>query len=264
VANLALRTVLAMFLDLSGVRVYFEAAGSGRPVVLLHGWGARAAAMRPIFEALEADHAVYALDFPGFGQSARPPAPWGVGDYCRVVVELLDREAVGPASFVGHSFGGRVGIKLATERPELVDKLVLVDAAGIRHSPGVGRALLAPALRGGKALLGALPALGLRERAENLARARLGSDDYRMAGPLRETFVRVVGEDLRPLLPRIQAPTLLVWGDRDEDTPLADARVMEKEIPDAGLVVLKGAGHFSYLDRPADFARIVRTFLAQP
>ena len=252
-----------MFVDLAGVRVYYETAGSGKPVLLLHGWGARAATMRPIFEQLQADHAVHALDFPGFGQSAPPPVPWNVGDYCRVVAEFLAKCGVARTSVIGHSFGGRVGIKLAAERPELVEKLVLVDSAGIRPGLTPKRLLLTAAAGGGKVLLAALGPVGLRPPAERLVRSRLGSDDYRAAGPLRETFVRVVSEDLRPLLPRIQAPTLLVWGDRDEDTPLADARIMEREIPDAGLVVLKGAGHFSYLDRPADFARIVRTFLAQ-
>jgi len=253
-----------MFLDLAGVRVYYEAAGSGKPVLLLHGWGARAAAMRPIFEQLQPDHAVHALDFPGFGQSALPPAPWRVGDYCQVAVEFLAKCGVARASVIGHSFGGRVGIKLAAERPELVEKLILVDSAGIRPGLTPKRLLLSVAAGGGKVLLAALGPVGLRAQAERLVRSRLGSEDCRAAGPLRETFVRVVNEDLRPLLPRIQAPTLLVWGDRDEDTPLADARIMEREIPDAGLVVLRGAGHFSYLDRPADFARIVRTFLAQP
>jgi pimeloyl-ACP methyl ester carboxylesterase len=76
--------------------------------------------------------------------------------------------------------------------------------------------------------------------------------------------VRVVNEDLRPRLPRIQAPTLLVWGSNDDATPVADARIMEKEIPDAGLVVFEGAGHYSYLERPAEFCRIATTFLMSP
>lgn len=253
-----------MFAELAGVRVYYEVAGAGKPVLLLHGWGARAAAMRPVLDVLQADHAVYALDFPGFGQSALPPTPWGVGEYCRVVVELLEKHEVGRAAVIGHSFGGRVGIKLAAEHPELVEKLVLVDSAGIRPAPSARQRLLGPAVRGGKVLLGALSRVGLGEPVERLARERLGSADYRAAGPLRETFIRVVSEDLRPLLPRIKAPTLLIWGERDEETPVADARTMEREIPDAGLVILEGAGHFSYLDRPSDFSRIVRTFLAQP
>jgi pimeloyl-ACP methyl ester carboxylesterase len=251
-----------MFLDLVGVRVWYESAGEGRPVLLLHGWGASAAAMRPIMDALRPDHAVCALDFPGFGQSSLPPSPWGVPEYAELVVALLDALGIQRADVLGHSFGGRVGITLAAKWPDRVERLVLVDSAGVRPSPTPSRSLLQAGLRAGRALLGA-PGLGrVRDRAETVARQRLGSADYRSAGPLRETFVKVIAEDLRPHLPEIQAPTLLVWGDRDEDTPLSDARVMESSIPDAGLVILAGAGHYSYLDRPADFNRIIRHFLA--
>ena len=251
-----------MYLDLAGARVWYEAAGGGRPVLLLHGWGANAAAMRPIFDALRPDHAVYALDFPGFGQSPLPPAAWGVGEYAALAIAFLDSLGVSKADVVGHSFGGRVGIKLAAKWPDRVERLVLVDSAGVPPTATPGRAALRAGLRAGRAILSA-PGLGtLKEKAEAMARDRLGSTDYRSAGPLRETFVKVVAEDLRPYLPEIKAPTLLVWGENDQDTPLADAKAMESSIPDAGLVVLKGAGHFSYLDRPADFARIVRNFLA--
>ena len=219
--------------------------------------------MRPILERLQADHAVYSLDFPGFGQSPLPPAAWGVDDYVAVVVRFLESQDVARATIIGHSFGGRVGIKLAAARPELVERLVLVDAAGIKPTPTMRQNLTTSVAKLGRTLLRAVPAEGLRSRIEDAARSRLGSEDYQAAGPLRETFVRVVNEDLRPCLPKIAAPTLLIWGDRDEATPLDDARIMEKEIPDAGLAVLEGAGHFSYLDRPNDFARIVRVFLTQ-
>ena len=251
-----------MFLDLAGARVCYEAAGEGPPVLLLHGWGANAAAMRPILDALRPDHSVYALDFAGFGQSDPPPEPWGVEEYAQMVIAFLDSLGVGRTDVVGHSFGGRVGIKLAAKRPERVKRLVLVDSAGVPPAQTPGRAALRAGLRAGRAIL-SVPGLGaLRGKAEAVARDRLGSEDYRSAGPLRETFVRVVAEDLRPHLPEIQAPTLLIWGENDQDTPLADAKMMESSIPDAGLVVLSGAGHFSYLDRPADFARIIRHFLA--
>jgi pimeloyl-ACP methyl ester carboxylesterase len=90
---------------------------------------------------------------------------------------------------------------------------------------------------------------------------RIASEDYRNAGPLRPTFVRVVNEDFGPLLPEITAPTLLVWGARDDAVPLSHARRMEEAIPDAGLVVFEDAGHFAYLDEPDRFCRIVRHFL---
>lgn len=251
-------------IDVDGVAVAYREAGAGQPVILLHGWGGTAASMQTMFDCLKHQHRVVALDFPGFGASALPPAAWGVGDYALCLRRLLDQLKIDTSTLVGHSFGGRVAIVYATTWPEQVNRLILVDSAGIRPASTPRQQAVGIAARAGKAVLG-LPGLkGLRESARAAATARLGSEDYQQAGPLRETFVRVVGEDLRPRLPRIQAPTLLVWGSNDEATPLADARVMEKEIPDAGLVVFEGAGHFSYIDRPADFCRIATTFLASP
>jgi pimeloyl-ACP methyl ester carboxylesterase len=251
-------------IDVDGVAVAYREAGAGDPVILLHGWGGSAASMQPVFECLRTHNRVVALDFPGFGASALPPVPWGVGDYAVCLRRLLDRLEIEKSTLIGHSFGGRVAIVYATTWPEQVDRLILVDSAGIRPATTPRQQAIGLAARAGKAVLG-LPGLkGLRASARAAATARLGSEDYQQAGPLRKTFVRVVGEDLRPRLPRIQAPTLLVWGSNDDATPLADAKIMEKEIPDAGLVVFEGAGHFSYVDRPADFCRIATTFLASP
>ena len=91
-------------------------------------------------------------------------------------------------------------------------------------------------------------------------RERYASEDLKNAGPLEDTFLRVVREDLVPRAARIKASTLLIWGDQDQDTPLWQAQVLEKTIPDAGLVVFKGAGHFAFQERIADFIRIVDTF----
>jgi pimeloyl-ACP methyl ester carboxylesterase len=101
----------------------------------------------------------------------------------------------------------------------------------------------------------------VRERAKRRA-ARRGSADYRAAsGALRDTMVRLVNTDMRPWLARLTTSTLLIWGERDEETPLADARVMEQLIADAGLVVFEGAGHFAYAEQPDRFCRIVDVFL---
>ena len=78
---------------------------------------------------------------------------------------------------------------------------------------------------------------------------------------MRGTLVRIVNEDLRSLLPHLDLPVLLIWGDQDTETPIADGRLMERLIPDAGLVVFEGAGHYAYLEQAARFCRIVDVFL---
>ncbi|MDR1620942.1 MAG: alpha/beta hydrolase, partial [Synergistaceae bacterium] len=93
-------------------------------------------------------------------------------------------------------------------------------------------------------------------------RRRIGSADYRDASPrMRECLVKTVNEDLTPLFSSIPHPTLLIWGENDRDTPLGDAKIMERLIPDAGLVTLKNAGHYSFLDQPFVFGRVLDSFL---
>ena len=139
---------------------------------------------------------------------------------------------------------------------------MLVDAAGIRpkrtwtYRRRVVRAKLA------KHVLRRLGARG--KRAQERIASRSASSDYANAGPLRPTLVKLVNEDLTPELSRVRASTLLIWGDQDDSTPVSDGETMERLIPDAGLVVFEGAGHYSYLDQAQRFNVIAGHFLAPP
>lgn len=250
------------FVDINGIRTRWRQAGTGPPVLVLHGWGAKIEAVDPIIRALSPQLTVFAVDLPGFGETALPPAPWGVADYADWTRALMDELGLERPNIVGHSNGGRIAIHLATHHPERVDKLILVDAAGIRPKRGLRyyrRVGMAKTAKHAARLLGR-PGRALQRRVI----ARTASSDYANAGPLRPTFVKLVNEDLTPLLPRIRASTLLIWGDQDDATPLSDGLTMERLIPDAGLVVLKGAGHFSYIDQPQRFGRVAAHFLAAP
>ncbi|MDI3257447.1 MAG: alpha/beta hydrolase [Kyrpidia sp.] len=248
-----------MRVDLDGIGISYEDRGTGFPVVLLHGWGGAAASFRPVTDRLSQTHRVLAPDLPGFGDSPAPGKTWGVRDYTACVLEFMDRLGIAKAHVIGHSFGGRIGIVLASSRPDRVEKMVLVDAAGIRPRRSWKYYVRVYTFKTLRAAYQRVPGKNREERLSKLY-ARFGSKDYREAGPMRSIMVRVINEDLRPLLPRISVPTLLIWGDRDRDTPLWMGRIMEQEIPDAGLVVLSGAGHFSYLDRFQDFCVIVERF----
>jgi pimeloyl-ACP methyl ester carboxylesterase len=233
------------------------------PIVVLHGWGASIQAVASIIAIFRQTHRVVALDLPGFGASDPPPMPWGSDDYAEFVRAMMAKLGVARASIIGHSHGGRVAIVLAATHPELVDRLVLVNSAGIRGKRDAKYHARVYGFKAGKRLLGMPPLSGplgapLRRRFES----RFGSDDYRQAGSMRGTLVRVVNEDWRHLLARILAPTLLIWGELDDSTPLADGTLMEQLIPDAGLVVFPGAGHFAYADDLDRFARVAGNFLA--
>jgi len=252
----------ARFIDVGGLRTRYLVRGAGPPVLVLHGWGACIEAVFPIVTGLAPVATVYALDLPGFGSTEKPPSPWGVEDYQTFVAAFMNAVDVDRAAIVGHSNGGRIAIRMASTEPRRVSRLVLVDSAGIRPKRTLRYYRRVALAKIGKYAARFLGAPGERLRAALIARA--GSADYLAAGLMRPTLVRLVNADLRSLMPRIAVPTLLVWGSQDTDTPLPAAREMERLIPDAGLVVLEGAGHYSYLDQPSRFARIVSHFIAPP
>jgi len=238
------------------------AAPGDLPIVVLHGWGAHIEAVAPILAALDGAPDLIAVDLPGFGESEPPPEAWDVDAYARFVLGFLDELEVPRAHLVGHSHGGRVSIAIAADRPERVGRLLLVDSAGLRPKRGwqYRRRVAVAKLGRVVAKFGGPPGRRLQERL----RARVASRDYLEASEaMRGTFRAVIAVDLSDRLPRIGAPTLLVWGGRDEDTPLWMANRMEELIPDAGLVVLEGAGHYSYADAPGQFGAVARRFLLE-
>ncbi|MDE0637344.1 MAG: alpha/beta hydrolase [Candidatus Poribacteria bacterium] len=248
-----------MFIEINDLKIAYQVEGTGTPVVLLHGWGGEANSFKPAFDWLSRSYQVYALDLPGFGLSEIPSTAWDASDYAKFLSAFFYKLNIDKAHLIGHSYGGRISIVMAAEEPEKVDKLILVDSAGIIPPRTVKYYIRVSVAKIGR-LMRCCGTLGNR-LADSIAQ-RVGSRDYQEAGPMRATLVKSVNQNLRPLLPKIQASTLLIWGENDTDTPISFGKIMEKEIPDAGLVILKDAGHFSYLDQLPQFCEIVTNFLA--
>lgn len=247
------------FVEIRGQKTRLSDVGTGAPVVVLHGWAGRIESMAPVIGCLTDEYRVLALDLPGFGEAPVPAGAWTTADYAIFLRDLLQERGIERAHFVGHSYGAKVALYLAATHERTVDKLVLVGSSGLRSAPSVRTRIK----RGTSTAARTIGYLGPPGRAlRNAIYGRIASQDYKDAGPLRSILVRVVNEDFGYLLPRIKASTLLVWGSRDDAVPLAHARQMEKSIPDAGLVVFEGAGHFAYLDEPDRFCRIVRHFFS--
>lgn len=261
-----------MQLELCGAKVDVYESGCGeRSVLLLHGWGCSAQMMESVRKALEGDMHVAAVDFPGHGKNGGalpPPEPWGVPEYMEMTAQLIRRLDMAPCDIVAHSFGARVAILLAATYPELVGRMVFTGGAGVKK-PQSGKASartkLYRGLRSAMNLAEKTHLFGdLPEKGREALVQRFGSADYRALSPeMRKTFNKVIAQDLTGELARIKAPTLLYWGEEDTETPLWMARVMEEKIPDAGLVVEPGTGHFAFLERNDRFLRIVRSFLVE-
>lgn len=210
-----------------------EKFGTGSPeVVALHGWGRTGAD----FASILAPHNALALHLPGFGPAPAPPTAWSSADYAREIAQAL--ESVGPTVLLGHSFGGRIAVRLAAAYPHLVRHLVLtgVPLTRVHH---VSKPRLA--FRVVRALRRAH--LVPESVLEN-ARQKYGSADYRAAtGVMRDILVGVVAEDYLDDAARVTCPVTLVWGEHDKPAPLAAAERAMEFFPQATLRVVSGASH---------------------
>jgi pimeloyl-ACP methyl ester carboxylesterase len=238
-----------MFIEVGDIRCCYEKAGEGTPVLLLHGWGGSSGSMRPILNLLKDRFQVINIDLPGFGRTNLPKS-FSIEDYASFIKDFLSALGIDRADLVTHSFGGRIAIYLAVNYPEIVHRLILINAAGIKRRPPMYWLKLFLAKTLGKIE-------SLKPRIYDL----IGSKDWKEAGILKQTLVRVVNSDLKPLLSKIDKRTLLIWGENDRDVPLSSARIMNRQIPGSELVIIKGAGHFSYLDNLPQFSRYLFEFL---
>lgn len=252
---------------IGGIKWHYELEGTGaRRVVLLHGWGCTEKLMKPVSDALSPDMTVLRIDFPAHGQSEKPSQPWGVPDFAASLLALLEALHFLPCSVIAHSFGGRVTIELAAGHPERFEKLILTGAAGIRPKASGEKSKKSARyqrLKKLNALARKLRVFGKwPDKWQEALIQKYGSKDYAALSPdMRKTFVHVVNYDQSEMLHSIENSTLLVWGDRDTETPLWMGQQMEREIPDSGLVILDGGSHFAYLEQAARFGAIARQFL---
>jgi len=234
---------------------YFQ-SGVGKDLVLLHGWGQNIEMMMPIAEAFIKEYRVTIIDFPGFGESPEPSEALSVYDYEDLLSEFFKLTNINKPTIISHSFGARISTIYASKNE--VEKLVYTGAAGIKPTRSIFYYLRVYSFKTLK-LLTKLPLLS--DYAEDV-RKFFGSSDYNAASSvMRTTLVKVVNEDLTHLLKEIKAPTLLMWGADDDATPLKDGKKMEKLIPDAGLVVMSGFGHFAYYYNKDFFIKVVENFL---
>lgn len=244
----------------NGVKLHYRTGGTGEPVILMHGWGCDSSALGLFERVAMEQHSFYNIDLPGFGKSDEPDTPWGIEEYTCMLEEFVKMLGLSDVSLLGHSFGGRIALLYASRNP--VKKLILVDAAGVKPKRTLKYYTKVYSYKFAKWLYPNI--VGKKKAAEliDTMRSRRGSYDYVNCSPMmRQVMVKVVNTDLRHVMPRIKAPTQLIWGENDTATPMRDAKIMLKLIPDAGLVSFPGAGHFSFVDNPYQSAAVVRRFI---
>jgi pimeloyl-ACP methyl ester carboxylesterase len=247
------------------------ARGDAHPIVLLHGWGKTLETLRPLGELLVSDSTkVYLLDLPGFGLSPLPyeatneGGGWSTEDYATRVLTFLTETVKVPCTLVGHSFGGRISVRIAARHPNIVHSLVLMASHGIPRERTTKEKIRLTYIRYLSQLSKKIDSLLSLETFKKYFSPKFGSIDYKAAGELRKTLVKTVNEDLSDLARTIVAPTLLLWGENDTETPVSIAKKYRALIRNSSLFLFPNKGHEPYADVGSHLmAHYINTFLSQ-
>ena len=240
-----------MSIKIRDLNINYIQYGSGKDIVLLHGWGQNIAMMQPLAKEFS-NYRITIIDFPGFGQSDDLKVAWSIEDYEECIAELLEKVNVKKPILIGHSFGGRVAIIYASRHE--VEKLVLFGSPCVREQKTSPKEKVLKTLK-------KLP--GMKKIGE-FAKNYIGSEDYKKASPiLRESFVKIINQDLSEYVKKITCPTLLIWGTNDEAAPIEDAKKLEKLLKDGALIELEGYTHYAYLEALPRVVSILNEFFKE-
>ncbi len=254
-------------LVINNIRTRELVIGTGDPVLMAHGWGASIDLLQPLALKLSRlGYRCYMLDLPGFGESAEPERPYTVKDYADFCLAYLDQRQLPHVDFFGHSLGGRIGLVLGADSPERLRSMLLSNSAGVKVAPPLHANLRLKLYHSLRRLLESLGADSAAQALRAAFSQRFGSADYQRASPImRATLVKIVNQDLLAYARRVAVPTVLLWGDADQETPLWMGETLESAIPDVALIVHQGAGHYAYLDQLDQTAAIMHAlFSASP
>lgn len=236
----------------------FKDEGKGPTILMLHGWGNNLHTFDSITEKLKKDYRIIRLDLPGFGQSEIPKKDWHLNDYTSFVQQFIEKLEINPEILIGHSFGGRIIIKGTAQKVFKADKNILISSAGIKKSNTLKNKTIKVIAKTGKAITSIIPG---KEKIKEIFYKNIKSD-YNETGEMKDTFLNIIQEDLQSHASKIKTPTLLIWGDGDNVTPVTDGQKLHKLIKNSELKIIKDSDHFVHEKKPKEVINAIKNFNA--
>ena len=245
--------------------VFYLDKGRGSVVLILHGWGSNSAKWIKVQDGLVADgFRVIVPDLPGFGKTPEPLSTWTISDYSRFVYEFTNKLNIDKLILAGHSFGGRISIDYAVRYPQQLDKLILISAAGVVRHEKVKIKIFLILTKIGNFVFSTPILSSLKPLVGRVAYKLAGARDYKKASDGMQSVIKnILNENLRIFLPNITIPTLILWGENDVMTPVGDAEIIDREVPNSYLYIFKNQPHALNLTIPQKLAKQISAFLVK-
>src|SRR5260221_2346093 len=237
--------------------INYEVVGKNpkNTLIILHGWGRSTNDWSTVAKIISKKFKIILIDLPGFGGSSVPNTQgFGTYEYAEVVNKFIDKLELTTITLMGHSFGGKTSMAIASEN-EKIKKLILVDPSGVENKTLTAK-VKKSVFSFIKPVQKLLP-ISIKNKLFNF----FASSDYKTAGALKESFKIIVSQDVSEDAKKITIPTLIVWGDKDKEVPVATAKKLKSLIKHSTIRIVWGTGHDPFLEKQAKFLEIIEKFI---
>jgi len=228
-------------------------------ILILHGWGSRAENWSQVKELLEREgYKVFAPDLPGFGKNPPLSRPWAIDDYVEWLADFCEKNNLSQFFLLGHSFGGAISLKFSLKCPEKVKKMFLVASSGIRRK-NLKKKIFKKIANFSK-FFSFFPFYPLFRKI--FYKIIIKKSDYPYTeGIMKETYLKVINEDLSFLFSQVSVPTIIIWGEKDDVLPVENAYFMNQKIKNSNLIIIAGANHDLERKVPEILTEKIKEFL---
>lgn len=247
-----------MYYKNNNITIYYQRYGTkSKTILILPGWGNTRDTFKTIINNLKKDYSIYIIDYPSFGNSPIPNRELNIYDYAILINNFIkDNKIVNPI-IIAHSFGGRISSILLGKYKLKTNKLILIDVAGIKRI-NIKLKLKQLIYKSLKLIINILPKNKQYKYRKKLFNYFASTDYLNIPLVMRKTFKNIINENLSKYYKNITTKTIIIWGNKDIDTPLKDGKYLHKIIKNSTLIVFNNSNHFSYIDNYNEILKIIK------
>ena len=251
-----------MYFNIKDLSLYYEKYGNKKKsILILPGWGNTRNTFANIINFFKNNYTIYIIDYPGFGKSSTPKNEMTIYNYTEIIISFMQELKIINPIIIAHSFGGRIATLLSSQYKIPIDKMILIDIAGIKPKKTLKQRLKE---RLYKLLKKITSSSKHKEKYHEKLLKLFGSQDYRsLPKEMHQTFKNIINEDLSQYFKHINSECLILWGKLDDSTPLKDGQKINNLIKNSGLIIYPKCHHFPYLEMPYLTNKIISEFIKE-